>query len=272
MNCRGIGVALKWVALAGENPHAPDVRYSGLSAADEAALETAMSIATIWNCPVFAASVGPEAAQGALVQALAVGATDVVHVDAPYDLASPAVAGLLKHEFADCDVVICGDYSLDRGSGSTPAFLAAELKAVQALDLSVVVAEAAGTVLVDRRLEAGRRERLRLRGRMVLSVGPSLARLRRAKLPALMAARAARIPSRAWRGQAIARQPLSEEPFRPRAKVLPGPSGSVRDRLGNLTGLLRPTIARQVVELSPAAAADRIVSQLREWGYLEAPP
>jgi electron transfer flavoprotein beta subunit len=272
MNCRRIGVALKWVALAREEPQMLDARYSGLSAADEAALETAISIAAIWGCPVRAASAGPEAARGALVQALAVGAAEVVHVEAPYNLASPAVAALLKPEFTDCDVVVCGDYSLDRGSGSTPAFLAAELKAAQALDLSAVVAEAAGTVLVDRRLEAGRRERLRLRGRMVLSVGSSLARLRRGTLPALMAARAAQIPSRVWQGRAIAPQPLSEEPFRPRAKILPGPSGSVRDRLGNLTGLSRPAVARQVVELSPAAAADRIVGQLREWGYLEAAP
>jgi electron transfer flavoprotein alpha/beta subunit len=89
MNCRRIGVALKWVALAREEPQMLDARYSGLSAADEAALETAISIAAIWGCPVRAASAGPEAARGALVQALAVGAAEVVHVEAPYNLASP---------------------------------------------------------------------------------------------------------------------------------------------------------------------------------------
>jgi electron transfer flavoprotein beta subunit len=270
MSCRRIGVALKWVALAHADSRATDARYSGLSAADEAALETALSIAATWACPVRAASVGPQAARGALVQALAVGAAEVIHVDAPYNLASPAVATLLAHEFADCDVIVCGDYSLDRGSGSTPAFLAAELRAAQALDLSALVAEAAGTVLVDRRLEAGRRERLRLTGRMVLSVGPSLARLRRAALPALIAARAAAIPSRIAPRQADAPQPLSEGPFRPRAKILPGPRGAVRERLASLTGLSRPSAARQTVELSPAAAAERIISQLRDWGYLEA--
>jgi electron transfer flavoprotein beta subunit len=270
MRARRIGVALKWVALARTDSRAPDARYGGLSAADEAALETALSIAATWGCPVRAASVGPQVARGALVQALAVGAAEVVHVDAPYNLASPVVATLLAHEFADCDVVVCGDYSVDRGSGSTPAFLAAELKAAQALDLSTLVAETAGTVLADRRLEAGRRERLRLTGRMVLSVGPSLARLRRAALPALIAARAASIPSRVPPRQADAPAPLSEGPFRPRAKILPAPPGEVHDRLARLTGLSRPSIARQTLELSPAAAAERIVSQLRDWGYLEA--
>lgn len=270
MSCRRIGVALKWTTLGPGNSREPDARYNGLSPADEAALETALLFGVRWVCPVLAATVGPPAAQGALVQALAAGATDVVHVDAPPGLASPVVATLLAHEFANCDVVICGDYSLDRGSGSTPAFLAAELEASQALDLSAVVADAAGTVLVDRRLEAGRRERLRLTGRMVLSVESSVARLRRAALPALIAARAARIPSRDRLQQPETPNPLSEAPFRPRPKILVGPSGSVRDRLARLTGLSRPNTARQIVELSSAAAAERIINQLEDWGYLKA--
>ena len=181
------------------------------------------------------------------------------------------MAKLLKREFAGCDVVICGAYSRDRGSGSTPAFLAAELEAEQALGLSAVVAESAGTIVADRRLEAGRRERLRLTGQMVLSVESSVARLRRARLPGLMAARSAPIPVRDCGDPPEAPRPAREGPFRPRAKVLPPPKGLVRDRIEGLTGMTRPLTARQTVELGPAAAANRIARQLEDWGYLEAP-
>lgn len=270
MSCRRIGIALKWTPYAGVDGDGADARYGGLSAADQAALEIALCFAAAWTCPTLAVSVGTGAARDALVQALAVGVTEVVHIDAPSNLASATVAALLAREFADCDAVICGDYSRDRGSGSTPAFLAAELEADQALGLSAAVAESAGTVVADRRLEAGRRERLRLTGRMVLSVESSVARLRRAKLPDLMAARSAPIPSRDCREAPEAPRPAREGPFRPRAKVLAPPSGLARDRIERLTGLMRPPATRQTVELSPAAAADLIARRLEDWGYREA--
>jgi electron transfer flavoprotein beta subunit len=270
MSCRQIGVALKWAPFAGVDGGDADARYGGLSAADQAALEIALCFAAAWDCPTLAVSVGAGASRDVLVQALSVGVTGVVHVDAPSDLASARVAALLARAFAGCDVVICGDYSRDRGSGSTPAFLAAELEAEQALGLSAVVAGSAGTVVADRRLEAGRRERLRLTGQMVLSVESSVARLRRAKLPGLMAARSAPIPSRDGRDTPEAPSPAREGPFRPRAKVLAPPSGLARERIERLTGLTLPLASRQTVELSPAAAADRIARQLEGWGYLKA--
>jgi electron transfer flavoprotein beta subunit len=270
MSCRRIGVALKWTPFARADGRDAGARYGGLSAADEAALEIALSFADAWACPTLAVSVGAETARDVLVQALAVGVTEVVHIHAPADLASATAAKLLKREFVRCGVVICGAYSHDRGSGSTPAFLAAELDVEQALGLSAVLAESAGTIVADRRLEAGRRERLRLTGRMVLSVESSVARLRRATLPRLMAARSAPIPVRDCGDPPEAPRPVRVGPFRPRAKVLAPPEGLVRDRIERLTGVTRPLTARQTVELGPAAAADRIARQLADWGYLEA--
>ena len=71
-----------------------------------------------------------------LREALAVGAARAVRIDAPGDVrrATP-VAAALATVVAGATWVVCGDVSADRGSGSVPAFLAAELGVAQALGL-----------------------------------------------------------------------------------------------------------------------------------------
>ena len=94
---------------------------------------------------------------------------------------------------AGATMVWCGDHSLDRGSGSVPAYLAAELGLAQALGL-VEVEVAAGAALTGlRRLDRGRRERLALDGDGVISVEGATAQLRRASLAAARSARTATI-------------------------------------------------------------------------------
>jgi electron transfer flavoprotein beta subunit len=103
---------------------------------------------------------------------------------------------------------------------------------------------------------------------MVLSVEGRL-RLRRAPLDGLLAARDADIPVRA--GPPVPEHlPVRTAPYRPRARLLPVPRGpSARERVLALTGaLVDPTPPEQAV-LDPEAAADRILAQLRAWGYLD---
>jgi hypothetical protein len=60
------------------------------------------------------------------------------------------------------------------------------------------------------------------------------------------------------------------QPFRPRARALAAPAGSPLDRLRALTDAGAASAARgETVALEPAAAAARIVTALRDWGYLE---
>ena len=61
-----------------------------------------------------------------------------MRIDAPATSPSAAVAPALAAVAAGRDWVVCGDVSADRGSGSVPAFLAAELDAAQALGLVAV--------------------------------------------------------------------------------------------------------------------------------------
>jgi hypothetical protein len=65
-------------------------------------------------------------------------------------------------------------------------------------------------------------------------------------------------------------RPARVAPYRPRARVLPGadPTLPARERVLALTQVLGRRRAAETVVLDPAAAADRILDQLRAWGYL----
>jgi electron transfer flavoprotein beta subunit len=268
-----IGACLKWVErrpevdpLTGEV--ATDPRTSGASEADQAALEWALRLAEVWDDEVVVVTAGPPGADAVLREALAAGAARAVRVDLPAGAPSEAVAVGLAGALSGAAVVVCGDWSLDRGSGAVPGFLAAHLGAAQALGLVDIEVAGAGRVRAERRLDGGRRERVAVAAPMVLSVEGRL-RLRRAPLDGLLAARDADIPVRA--GPPVPEHlPVRTAPYRPRARLLPVPRGpSARERVLALTGaLVDPTPPEQAV-LDPEAAADRILAQLRAWGYLD---
>jgi electron transfer flavoprotein beta subunit len=257
-------VCWKWVALD------DDDRWAGVSAADEAALEVALELAggEGGDASVTVATVGPPAAAATLRDALARGAHRAILVDAPRDLGSDAVARVLAPLAAGCSWVLCGDYSLDRGSGSVPALIAAHRHIAQALGLVDVGPDAHGGLRALRRLDGGRREELSVTPPAVVSVEGSVARLRRASFTAELAARTAHID--VVDGPAGPRETAIEAgPYRPRARVLPAPTGS--DALTRIRSLLSSGAAvthGDTVTLDPPEAAEQIVKALREWGYL----
>ena len=166
--------------------------------------------------------------------------------------------------------VWCGDYSLDRGTGSVPAFLAAALGAQQALGVIDVQFAAPGPAArVTRRLDGGRREVLDVTGPAVVSVEGAVADLRRAGLGALRVATSASIDVVPLRSPAR-RLKAVVQPYRPRAMALAAPDGSPLERLRLLTDAAAATAARgETVTLAPPDAAARIVAALRGWGYLD---
>ncbi|MEO5679585.1 MAG: putative mycofactocin-associated electron transfer flavoprotein, partial [Acidimicrobiales bacterium] len=124
-----VAVCQKWVdrrpevdALTGAV--SADPRTRGPSAADQAALEWALRAAGAWGSPVLVVTAGPVGADGMLREALAAGADRAVRVDLEITAPSPAVAAALAGIVAGAALVLCGDWSLDRGSGSVPAYLA----------------------------------------------------------------------------------------------------------------------------------------------------
>lgn len=271
-----IAVCWKWVAVDG------DERWAGVSDADRAALELALHLAG--PDPVAVLTAGPAGAETSLREALAVGAAHAVRIDMSPSSDSRTVAEALARAVADVGEqfglprwVLCGDYSADRGSGSVPAFLAAELGWAQALGLvgvDVVSGEREGDgesdeqrLVATRRLDGGRRELLRVDAPAVLSVEGSIAQLRRATLSAELSARHAAIT--------VSPGPVTpavlhgeRSPYRPRARALAAPHGDTLARIRVLTDADSSAPHGETVELDPPAAAARIVDALREWGYL----
>jgi len=164
---------------------------------------------------------------------------------------------------------VCGDYSIDRGSGSVPAFIAHRLGLPQALGL-IDLASQGGGIVGTRRLDQGRREMLALRLPIVVSV-ESGTDLRRAALSATLSAGTAQIEVREVPAVADAiAHPVSigTSPFKPRTRVVAAPQGDVTMRIRELARLdAEPSNAR-VVEADPEKAAEMTLAQLREWGYL----
>jgi electron transfer flavoprotein beta subunit len=282
-----IVAALKWVDLRPEvdpltGALVHDERGFGHSPADQAALEWALRVAACWDDHVVAVTVGPAGADRGLRDALAAGAVSAVRVDLPSgpegrQPSSAAVAAALAPLAAGADLVCCGDASLDRGSGALPAHLADRLGVASALGLVGVEIGGRPRLEVERRLDRGRRERLAVTGPAVVSVEGGTASLRRASLPGVLAARLSPVelvaPSATAAGvaadDAVHRRGIG--PYRPRARVLPGPDSSApaRERVLHLTGPLGARQAPRALVAEPVDAAEAILAQLRAWGYLD---
>lgn len=270
-----IVVCWKWVSHASERGGAEhrapasngdDERWAGVSESDRAALEVALLLAAGTGDDVTVVSAGRAGVESGLRAALAVGATRAVRIDAPADLESGAAARALASVAVGAAWVLCGDASPDRGSGSVPAFVAAELGAAQALGL-VAVSLTGGTVRAVRRLDGGRREILDVRAPAVLSVEGAAARLRRAGLPAQLKARTA--PIEVVPGPAgPVEHPDVVQRYRPRARAMAAPTGAALTRVLQLTAAGgADATTHELVTMDPADGAARILAALVEWGY-----
>lgn len=274
-----IAACLKWVDQRPEPGTAlasiaPDERFAGVSAADQAGLEWALRQRERIGGEVVAVTVGPAAAEAVLRDAVAAGADRGIRVDLPFGAPSRAVATALAGVLAAAATIWCGDASFDRGTGSVPAFLAHDLGIAQALGLVAIelpvgaAGDPAGAIIgALRRLDGGRRERLRISGPAVLSVEGSTAMLRRASLRGMLDSPTI---ERVSAPGVAAMHPLESRPFRPRPRVLAAPVGATAlDRVRALTSAGAATAAHgESVTLEPAAAAERILAALREWGYI----
>ncbi|MDI2027224.1 mycofactocin-associated electron transfer flavoprotein beta subunit [Saccharopolyspora sp. TS4A08] len=245
--------------------------HRGETPAEHAALEHALRLAELTGGSVHAITAGPPETERGLRDALAAGADRATRVDLDAPLNSLAhngsAAGCLARALPEIDLVLCGDRSGDGGTGATPAFLAAHLDAAQALGVVHVELDG-GRVLVHRRLDGGGREVLRMPRPAVVSVEGGL-RLRRAALPAVLAAQEAEITVVPGSRPDTDVDVISTRPRTPRARAYPPPSGdTAHHRVLELTGALVDRTPPTVVgPLDPAEAADELLGYLRRHGY-----
>ena len=166
------------------------------------------------------------------------------------------------------DLVLCGDRSADRGTGALPAFVAHELGVVQAPGL-VSLALEDGALLGERRLDQGRRERIRIPLPAVCSVEAAGVHLRRASLPASLAAAEEPVQVVEAAPPAPRVRVVQARPARPRPRQVAAPTGSARERLLALTGALLshepPTVVGPV---DAPEAVDALLDFLVRHGYL----
>lgn len=275
-----IVVCMKWVALRPDIDPVTgvieaDERWSGPSLADQAALETGLRLAASWDTTCVVVSVGQPAADAMLREALAAGADRVVRIDVATDIdrqpTSANVASLLAAVTEPMQplLVVCGDWSLDRGSASVPVFLSAELGLDAACGLVALTDSGRSRLEVERRLDGGRREVLTVSGPAVLSVEGAVARLRRAPLAGVLAAARATIEVVSPGVVEWEAAPIKSGLFRPRARILDAPaSADPRRRVEVLTGALTNRRPPQRLTLDPDDAADAIIDALRSWGQI----
>jgi len=270
-----IAVCMKWVDQRADahvllNESMPDERFAGVSASDQAALEWALRCRDLWGAEVVAVTVGPAPAESVLRDAMAAGADRAVRVDTPFGAPSRFVARVIATVLADAHTVWCGDSSLDRGTGSVPAFLAGELGIAQALGLVSIDLPATGgePIGVLRRLDGGRRERLAVAGPAVISVEGSTAMLRRAPLRGLLTKPSIDVVTVST--PVASAHVQDARPYRPRARAFAAPIGTTAlERIKALTSAGgAPATHGESISLDPPAAADRILATLAEWGYL----
>lgn len=267
-------VPIKWSALRTEfdpltgTGATLDGRF-GIDPASSAALEWALTLGAEVGAEVVVLTVGPAAAADGLRQALAAGADRAVRIEARNDAGELAVAAAIASQAADADLVICGAWSEDGGSGSVAPAVAAYLNRPQGCGL-LSLAWADGDLTGARRIPGGRREVLRVPLPAVVSVEPGSALLRRASMPAVLGAAETDVAVVAPARPVPASAPGVVEPYRPRPRSIPPPPPGAdhRERIQSLSGIAETDGRAQEVRLDPAEAAAFIVEKLRSWGYL----
>ena len=248
-----------------EDHYEADTASFGASDADRSALATALAVASPETI-ITVLSLGPSRCEAMLREALANGAHRalLLHTsDGDHDPRS--LARTIAAHCPPADLILAGDIG---ATGLIPSLVAAHLSIpVVVATLELAVAE--GTARAHRRLEGGRRQDLSVSLPAVIAV-ESGRELPRASLPMLLEAQ-----DREIERIAIGELPsagTTHIPWVGPAAWISPPEGSAELRIEQLTGNAGGAArGRSEVVCEPDEAAERILDQLRSWGYLAEP-
>jgi electron transfer flavoprotein beta subunit len=233
-----------------------DVDEFRMNRFDEFAVEAALEIKAAEGAGasvrIDALSVGPARCQEVLRRAMGMGADKGIHLMTGADVGlSPGVvaAGIGRHAAeGNYDLILCGSMSEDGMHAQVGPMVAGRLKwpaAIQALRLAVV--DDGRGILLEKEVEGGHRERLRLRLPAVVAVQPGINRPRYPALSNLLRANAQEL-------ETVALEALGPPPLHP-----------------HLVGMALPRRARagRVLEGAPAEKAMKLLTILREKALIE---
>jgi electron transfer flavoprotein beta subunit len=234
---------------------------------DDCALEEALRLARLAGGEVSALTVGPARAVETLRRALALGASDALHVlgDAPLDprRLGALLAAAIRRQ--GCELVLTGAQSSDLGWGLTGTSLAAELGwphvwLAIGVELERDARDGELRLLVTRELERRRRERSRLTLPAVLCVQSGIHRPRMPRIRDLLEAKKREIEVLRV-GELLAQLGVVQDD---------AADGGGAGPAVELVGFSRPAGAGagELMVGPPAAAARELVRRLRSDGLL----
>jgi electron transfer flavoprotein beta subunit len=238
--------------LAGDGRPAPEALEWRLNQSDEHALETALLLVdSSGGGELVVASVGPAQAEAGLRACLAKGATRAVRVwaeslsEADALVVAEVLAMLAARD--QPDLIVCGVQSSDTAAGATPAALAGLLDLPRATAV-VGARREHDQLVVERELEGGAVEVLRIGLPALLSVQSAPVRPRQANLRAIKHARSAPLETLAPEQLGLEEARLREaagarliglsEPARlPGARMLDGTPADIAARIVEIIAL-----------------------------------
>lgn len=203
------------------------------NAADNHALEAALTVRDRLGGEVLVISLGPERVAETLREALAKGADRAIHLvsDRAQTLDPSSIAGLLASalEGEVCDLILCGLQSDDQGHGQTGALLAEKLGWPLASIAAAMEVAADGRVRVKRELEGGMYQWLELATPCLVTIQSGINKPRYAGMKGMLAAKKKSIASQpvSVYPTALTRQSVDELYFPHRAKQTRMLEGSV---------------------------------------------
>ncbi len=226
------------------------VKQVATDACDAFALEAGLSLrGQFGDGELLVASVGEEDAEESLRASLAMGADRAVRAwDPVLRGADPlAIAAVLAKLAAieQPELILCGAQSSDAGNAATGVALAGVLDLAHVAVVSAVAREREDDgLLVERELDGGAVERLRVATPALLTIGTGAGRPRRANLRAIKQARAQPIQMLTLSDLGLDEQEISAaagartrrllEPDAARASMLDGPASAVAEQIAQI--------------------------------------
>jgi electron transfer flavoprotein beta subunit len=167
---------------------------------DANALEEAVRLKEQRAAKVTAVSVGDDGARDALRRAIALGASEAVHVEAAADLDSSSTAEVLAAaitKLAPFDLILCGRQASDTDGGQVLFEVAERLGLPAVSPVKQIVKVEDDALVVDRIIEDGT-QRIRVELPALLGVSSELNQPRYPAMKGVLIAKRAQIPT--WRG------------------------------------------------------------------------